>query len=386
MFSLTGVLDNVTISEPRVAKPEVSVLVPTYNTEKYLSQALDSLAAQTFTDFEVLVINDGSTDDSVEIARSYMERDPRFRLIDKSNSGYGASMNIGLDAALGSYVAILEPDDFYEPCALELLHDAAVANDSDVVKADFWLYWSKPEEHRRQFHIVDDREIGRTMRPLDDLAIFFRKPSIWSALYSRAFLQRNGIRFLETPGASYQDAGFNFKVWASAERATFLGEAILSYRQDNEASSVNSAGKALCVCDEYAAMERFIDERCSGDPALRGICERMKFDSYMWNYDRLSKDLRLDFLKHASREFRKDDELGMIDFELFEPWAEADLRALMSDPEGFDGYRSKFTAPGKLNSFKHYLRLGGIPLVMKVLAFKTFKHSVRRLNSEGGAA
>lgn len=69
------------------------------------------------------------------------------------------------------------------------------------------------------------------------------------------------MRFLETPGASYQDAGFAFKVWASAERAAFNATQILRYREDNEASSVNSPGKVYCVCDEYAEMQSWLDAR-----------------------------------------------------------------------------------------------------------------------------
>lgn len=376
----------LTITEPRVAAPAISVLVPICNVERYLTQCLDSLLAQTYTDFEVLCINDGSTDDSRAIIQRYLESDNRFRVIDKPNSGYGASMNLGLDHAIGAYIAILESDDFFEPNALEVLYAQAEAHDSDVVKADFSLYWSQPVPRDEPFRIVDVTQAGRTMRPLDDMAVFFRKPSIWSALYRRSFLQEQGIRFLETPGASYQDASFNFKVWASAERATFLADSILHYRQDNEKSSVNSAAKVFCVCDEYAAMDAFVLERGKDTHVLFGILERMKFDSYMWNYDRLSAELRSGFIERASQEFRADDAAGKINYDLFEPWAEADLRALMDDPAGFDAYRTKFTAPGKLNSFKHYLRLGGLPLVLKVLSYKLTRMSPRRINAQGGAA
>lgn len=374
------------VSAPRVAAPEISVLVPICNVERYLAECLDSLRAQTFSNFEVLCINDGSTDGSRDIIQRYLDLDERFRVIDKPNSGYGASMNIGLDNAQGTYIAILESDDFYEPNAFEVLINAAHANGSDVVKADFYLYWSKPEVRNEQFHIVDDREIGRTMNPLDDMAIFFRKPSIWSALYRIDFLRQNDIRFLETPGASYQDAGFNFKVWVAAERATFIGDAILHYRQDNEKSSVNSAAKVFCVCDEYASMEEYLVAREGNSQRYFAIMERMKFDSYMWNYDRLSPELRPRFVERASKEFEEDLEKGHIDFDLFEPGAEADLRLFMTDFQEFMARRDNRDPQGKLGALKSYVRLGGIPLVMKVFAFKFFKKSVRRINALGGAA
>ena len=269
------------MSEGPVRLPEISVLVPIYNVERYLAEWLDSLVAQTFTDFEVILINDGSTDGSRDIISRYLVADQRFRVIDKPISGYGASMNRGLDESLGTYVAILESDDFFVPDALKLLHDVAVREDSDVVKANFWLYWSVPEERREEFVIVTPEMAGRTMRPSsdEDKTIFYQKPSIWSALYRREFLTENAIRFLETPGASYQDASFNFKVWALAERASFIDDFILNYRQDNEASSVNSPGKVYCVCDEYAEMERFLEVRPALSERLRGVLTRMKFDS-----------------------------------------------------------------------------------------------------------
>lgn len=374
------------ISSARVAAPKVSVLVPICNVERYLEECLDSLVAQSFTDFEVLCINDGSTDGSLAIIHRYMEADARFRVIDKPNSGYGASMNMGLANAIGEYIAILESDDFFEPNALELLVDAAERNQSDVVKADFYLYWSTPQERDELFRIVDEQEVGRTMRPIDDLAIFFRKPSIWSALYRTNFLKDNGIDFLETPGASYQDAGFNFKVWASAARATFIADPILHYRQDNEKSSVNSAAKVYCVCDEYASMASFVNDRLDGDQRLMGILECMKFDSYMWNYDRLSGDLRGDFIVRASREFADDLDKGLVDFRLLDPWTAADLRLLASDPARFCELHERAAGGGALGTVRRLLALGGPALVLKTVAHKLGHKSIRRLNARGGAA
>ncbi len=365
-------------------KPEVSVLIPIYNVERYLAACLDSLVAQSFADFEAICINDGSTDGSRAIVQRYLDADTRFRVIDKENSGYGASMNRGLDAARGRYVAILESDDLFEPDALALLHDAAEKNDADVAKANFNLYWSHPEEHRELFRVVDEREAGATLRPLDDFSVFFRKPSIWSALYRRGFLVENGIRFLETPGASYQDSGFNFKVWAAARLAAFIPDAVLNYRQDNDQSSVNSPGKMFCVCDEYAEMERFVRARGGMDEAaLLGILQRMRLDSYLWNYDRLAPELRPAFAERAAADFRGALERGGLDLSLFEPAARADLDALVADPTAFCTERD--AARGTLGSLRRYLHLGGPLLVARVVWFRFFGQSRRGIDARGAA-
>lgn len=377
---------SVSVMPPRVAEPFVSVLVPICNVERYLDQCLSSLLAQTFTNFEVICINDGSEDGSREIIQKYLDADTRFRVIDKPNSGYGASMNLGLDSAIGTYIGILESDDMFDSEALELLVSVAERESSDVVKANFWLYWSVPEERRELFRVVDDLQAGHTLRPLDDIAVFFRKPSIWSALYRRDFLKSNNIRFLETPGASYQDSGFCFKVWASAFQVSFIADPILLYRQDNEKSSVNNSGKTFCVCDEYKSMKDFLlKSGLKSGNRLFGILERMKLDSYLWNFNRLADNSREEFVLRASREFSQDFSEGLIDLRLFEPGARVDLEQLVNDPGAFVKDRSALANRRGLNALLRYLRLGGPPLVFKVFWFKFFENSPRRTNEWGAA-
>lgn len=375
------------VMPPRTREVAVSVLVPICNVERYLDQCLSSLVGQTFGDFEVICINDGSTDGSRAIIQRFLDADRRFRVIDKPNSGYGASMNLGLDNAVGRYVAILESDDFYDSRALELLHGAAASSGAEVIKANFWLYWSLPDERRELFRVVDERQAGRTLAPLDDPAVFFRKPSIWSALYLRGFLTECGIRFLESPGASYQDSGFNFKVWAAARRATLLEDPILCYRQDNEKSSINNPGKVFCVCDEYASMAEYLESHDELDRSrLWGILERMKYDAYLWNLDRLDDGLQEQFAARASREFSHDLEAGRVDLSLFGPGARAALRQLADDPRSFVRDHNAARVGGATAALTRYWHLGGPGLVLSVLGSKLFGRSATRTDARGASA
>lgn len=354
------------------SRPEISLLVPIYNMERYLRQCLESAKLQTFDDIEVICINDGSTDGSRLVVQEFLD-DPRFRVIDKPNSGYGASMNQGLLAARGRYIAILESDDYLELDALERLHEAAVQSDADVVKANFYLYWSYPYERNKFFELVVPSMTGRVVNPQVETEIFYLKPSIWSALYKADFIQRNGIRFLETPGASYQDAGFNFKVWASADRVVYLHEAYLHYRQDNETSSVNSPTKAYCVCDEYAEMDRYLDERPEKKERLKAVEMKMKYDSYMWNYERLSPCFKMAFLERVSEDFGRHISEGVVDLDLFEPWKVLDLQMILKLPELYHSRRMSFARMGRLGKVLHYLRIGGVPLAFKIIRRKYLK-------------
>src|SRR3954449_5241960 len=110
--------------------PRVSVVVPIYNVEPYLGDCLDSLAAQTFRDLEIVMVDDGSTDRSGEIARDYGARDPRFRLVERPNGGLSAARNTGIDAARGEFLAFVDSDDVVAPTAYERLVAALDASGS----------------------------------------------------------------------------------------------------------------------------------------------------------------------------------------------------------------------------------------------------------------
>lgn len=351
-------------------QPMVSLLVPIYNVEKYLRVCLDSARDQTLKDIEIICINDGSTDGSPEIIREYASKDNRFKIIDKPNSGYGASMNRGLDLAQGKYVGILESDDFFELDALEKLVCAAETNDAQVAKANFWFYWSVPQEKNEIFELVTEEMSGHVVDPHEETGIFYSKPSIWSAIYRRDFLEKNGIRFLETPGASFQDSAFNFKVWASANRVVFLTDPVLHYRQDNEASSVNSPAKTYCICDEHAEMDRFLDAHPEYD-SLRPIKEGIKFDNYMWNYERLVEPLQRKFIKKFSEEFREDKKKGYLDESLLGDWRVSQLRDLMPDPTYYHARRcAEKVQGGQFARAKCYMEVGGPGIFAKALLRK----------------
>lgn len=375
--------------------PKISVLMPIYNVERYLREALLSVADQTLRDIEILCINDGSTDDSRAIVAEFCELDARFKLIDKPNSGYGASMNRGLAEAQGDYIAILEPDDIYEPTALEALYKAAQASDADVTKANYWFYWSKPQPKDKLIQVVkpawfenatqiEHLAVGSLVigsnngdasdgiacmvaDPYELPGIFFMIPSIWSALYKRSYLVEHSIRFLETPGASFQDLSFTFKVFAYTHKVCLVDAPVLHYRQDNESSSVNDPKKAYCVIEELAEIDAVVEalENTNAGGYLSQIAYRIAYDNYLWNYQRLAPDVRKAFIQQGADDLRAKQAIGHYNPKFFEPYQRLNHDALMNDVDAFDkAYPKTPSLPAKA---WYYFKLGGPSALASIL-------------------
>jgi len=317
--------------------PKVSVVIPCYNVEKYIRQCLDSVVKQTLSDIEIICVNDGSTDSTLSILQEYAKTDGRIHIISKENSGYGCSMNIGFDAAEGEYLGIVESDDYADPDMFEKLYDLAKKHDLDVAKSGYCLYYSVPEECNEEIEIASEIMCVRTFCPVCDfpaiperVEFFNIKPTIWSAIYRKQFIRENDIRFNETPGASYQDASFNFKVWAMAKRVRLMRDCFLHYRQDNEASSIHSPGKVYCICDEYDEMERFLNKHQLIKGILDPVKARIQYDSYMWNYARLDASLQEEFLVRFKEDFLRLQSQGLLMKEYFESYKWRDLMKIIN--------------------------------------------------------
>ncbi len=233
-----------------MVQPKISVLVPVYNVEKFLPQALDSIRSQTLGDIEVLCINDGSTDGSRNIIEQYVAADPRFHLIDKENGGYGSAMNRGLDAACGEYIAIVEPDDWIEPRMFADMIEFARSFDLpiDIIKTPYWRIWMPDTPQQRRLNCSYYRRNKHLNQPftIDNphaAHLLSHHPSIWSALYRRDFLGAHNIRFEEIPGAGWADNPFLIETLCQAQNIVYLEKAYYCYREETPDKSWDFALK-----------------------------------------------------------------------------------------------------------------------------------------------
>lgn len=329
--------------------PKVSIIIPIYNVEKYLKECLDSVINQTLSDIEIICVNDGSTDSCGQILEEYRLKDNRIRVITKENSGYGISMNKGLDIATGEYVGIVESDDFVKNTMFEDLYAIAVENDADIVKSDYFYYTTVSQQARKAGKIsrlISNKVLNVKKYP----QILKLQPSIWSAIYRRDLLNKNNIRFLETAGASYQDTAFSFKALSLAERFVLTNKAYLYYRQDNENSSVHSKDKVYMVCQEFDTITEFLNQ----NPETKKYVNTQKlikqYKTYMWNLLRIDEQYKDAFIDVFSETFRKYYDANEISKEFYKKIKKNYIKMLIEDKKQFRAYVDSIVKQRKNNS------------------------------------
>lgn len=214
--------------------PMVSVIVPIYNVEDYVGQTIESLLAQTFTDFEVICVNDGSTDASEYVAYEAAEGDWRFRFVKRHNGGLSAARNTGVVHARGEYVTFLDSDDYYAPDALERLCAAASADDLDLV--DFSAFTFYEDEGLRNVHEEDFYEKRKPIEGVVSGAELFMRhmeqgsyvPSACMHMARRSIVSNPDLQFLE--GCIHEDELFSPILYGLSGKAAFLSEPLYARR------------------------------------------------------------------------------------------------------------------------------------------------------------
>lgn len=225
-------------------KPKVSIIIPVYNVEKYLRKCLDSVVNQTLKNIEIFIVNDGSTDSSLEIMQEYATKDKRITIIDKPNSGYGNSMNRGLNAATGEYIGIVESDDYVALEMYEELYALSENGTVDIVKGNFYDCYD--QEDGKPLLIVANREkemIPDSRKPFilkEDGRISQGHPSIWCGIYRRDFIEKNKIRFMEVKGGGWVDNPFFYETLCKAEGIKWTSKPYYYYYKGNPNSSSNN--------------------------------------------------------------------------------------------------------------------------------------------------
>ncbi len=318
--------------------PKVSVVLPIYNVEPYLDQALSSLVAQTLEEMEFICVNDGSTDGSLAIMEAYAKKDGRFRVLDGPNGGYGKAMNRGVAAATGEYIGILEPDDFVPPEMYNDLYQVAKKNRLEVVKSNSYRFYTGEDGRLRKELLPLSRtasDYNRVICPRKEQKYYSVPMYNWAGIYRRDFLKKNHITHQETPGASYQDTGFHFQVFTCAKRMMFVDQNYYMLRRDNPGSSVFKQEKLEAITAEYHFVRDWLKKEHRYTKDIRATYYKRFAGGLSFTYRRIRPDLRGIFAKHMLEELKEGFAQGFLTEASFTPWEWWLLQELEKAPDAF---------------------------------------------------
>lgn len=248
-----------------MSKPLITVVLPSLNVKEYIETCIRSVIDQSLHELEILCVDAGSTDGTLEILEKYALLDERIKIIHSDMKSYGKQVNMGFDIAKGKYVAVVETDDYIEQCMYEKLYRIAEENQLDFIKADFKGFRTLGSGQ----HVYDEGKVGKrddiygkvlSVREYPEL--YTRDVNIWKGIYNKDFLVKNGIWLNETQGAAFQDIGFCLLALLYAKRGMYVPDMLYYYRRDSVGSS---SRKPQGLRFAYQEFKRLLNWPISGE-------------------------------------------------------------------------------------------------------------------------
>lgn len=279
----------------------ISIIVPIYNVEKYLRMCLDSIEHQTYSNIEVLLINDGSPDSSGEICQEYVARDSRFRYFEKENGGLSDARNYGIERSNGKYLTFIDSDDWVEPTYVEDMYQAALNNNSEIVVSSYSQFDNK--ENQYLVHIWDDyyEKNYSNKKLMNSLPLLVRKDysflTSWGILFSRKLF--NNVKFPK--GKVIEDSRTNYKLFSKYKCTTYINKSLYMYRIGREGSIINTVNEKLLIDQLESELERLAIYTIKG-----------------WNYS----DEKNNVLDCLRLRYQQAKEAGLQDTEIFRRYTE----------------------------------------------------------------
>ena len=235
--------------------PEISLIIPVYNAEKYLLEALKSVTEQTFKNFEAIVVNDGSTDKSCEIASKFANKYENFKIINQENMGTGEAKNTGIKNSKGKYIAFLDSDDFLAPNFLESLYKLLIETNADISYCNFNLYHTKTKisiymPFTAKSGIYESEKAFAKL--ISDVSLHHFP---WNKLYKKSLFTENDIKFYNM---FYEDVATCPKIFYYAKRVAVTSKPLYYYRRHKksliavmDSSKINDFVKSLGITRNF---------------------------------------------------------------------------------------------------------------------------------------
>lgn len=226
-------------------EPKISIIVPVYNAELYISKCIDSILCQTFKYFELIIVNDGSKDKTSEICNSICKNDSRVKLFDKENGGVSSARNYGISRAISDYIMFIDSDDWIEVNALEIINNY-IENNNDIIFFSSVNDYIKKEKLLKSNIKGVTKKIDIKMSKMNEYFIYLFKstefPSCWNKVFKRRIIKENNIEF-NSKMIFYEDFEFNLRYLSLCKDVLVVPDILYHYNIDSEISCISKRNK-----------------------------------------------------------------------------------------------------------------------------------------------
>ena len=256
----------------------ISLIVPFYNCEKYIEECIKSLINQDYDNIEIILINDGSTDLSREIAKRYAQKDNRIRLIEQENSGVSVARNKGLELSNGKYIAFIDADDFIEKDYTSYLYNLIISNNADISNSIGIRKFDKSGKEKKTEEQMDNITVLNGTKATEELLYYNIGVSPFNKLISKDLIKKNKIKFDESI-AYGEDFIFNIDCFLNSNIVALGDKIIYNYRVDNENSAMTKL-KPRLIKDNIKVQEIIKNKIKGKDINLNNACCYAKWHTY----------------------------------------------------------------------------------------------------------
>lgn len=335
----------------------VTVILPSLNVVRYFEKCLKSVIDQSYKELEILCIDAGSTDGTLEILHNFLNSDSRIKLINSPVKSYGYQVNLGIKMAKGKYIEIVETDDYIEQDMIEKLVKLAESTGVDLVKCDICMFkdFNSHIQGEERRCLGENHYYKKILNKGELNEVQARDCNIWNGLYRKSFIEKYNIRCNETAGAAYQDIGFLIRVLNCAGSGYYIDELLYNYRTDRDESSSYSPRCLMNAYIEYRSLVEgnYIDidgKACEDGHLVSGNNENLLVKiakSYVWEFGKAVSSLKYDIESELIREpvlwfselIKKSIDDGIISRCDFDERMWFEIKFIIENPGSYTEYR-----------------------------------------------
>ncbi|KAF5078554.1 Undecaprenyl-phosphate 4-deoxy-4-formamido-L-arabinose transferase [anaerobic digester metagenome] len=288
---------------------KVSVVIPVYNVEEYLKKCLNSVVNQTLSEIEVICVDDGSTDNSLQILEEYAEKDDRIRVISKENGGIASARNKGMEYATGEYIGFVDSDDWIELNMYEKLYENAKFYASDMVMCSAHRFDNITHELKYDMPYFTLERFDETF---DDCVFNHNKTkdfffdicvTPWNKLYKSEFLEEIGVKFHE--GLDFEDNTFFYETYLKASKLSLVRDFLYYYRISRSGSFITSANERFFDIVEMFDLTEDVLFKTGNHNTYLVAFSNLRISNTLWRYDQVAEKYKAKFFDIIKENFKK---------------------------------------------------------------------------------